>query len=249
MRNALIRIAGEGGAVVQSVLDVVFPRYCAGCNNTVDRPTGHLCWNCFSTLDHGAWVGCERCGLRLASPVHHAFVCSACEVHPPSYDRARSAGRFSGVLREMVHQFKYDRATWLCSDLAGMLHGCVLAHYPVSELDCLLAVPLHPGKRRDRGYNQSELLASELARRLQRPCFPNILTRTRNTATQTRLTAAQRRQNVHAAFEAREQGWIRNRTILLVDDVMTTGATLSAAASALKRAGAWRVWGVTVARG
>jgi len=232
-----------------AVLDLVFPRHCAGCGRTVDRPRGHVCWECFRTIELRATGLCQQCGLPSEGQVTHAFVCSACRDHEPAFDMARSAGRFSGVLREILHQFKYGRATWLCQDLADLLHGCVLAHYTAEEVDLVVPVPLHGQKQRDRGYNQAALLAAALASRLDRPQAGDVLVRTRDTPTQTKLHAEQRRKNVRGAFAVRAPEWVRGRTVLLIDDVMTTGATLSEAAATLKRAGARRVWTATVARG
>jgi len=153
------------------------------------------------------------------------------------------------VLRELLHQFKYEYATWLCRDLADLLQGCVLGHYAAVEVDVVVPVPLHRQKLRDRGYNQAALLAEALASRLGRLYVGDALTRARNTPTQTRLHVRERHRNVRHAFVVQAPEWVRGRTVLLVDDVMTTGATLSEVAATLKRAGAWRVWAVTVARG
>ena len=232
-----------------AVLDLVFPRHCAGCGRTVDRPRGLICWECFRTIELRDAGLCQLCGLKIEGRITHDFTCSACRDAKPSFDTARSAGRFGGVLRELLHQFKYNHATWLCEDLADLLHGCVLAHFVAEEVDTVVPVPLHRQKQRDRGYNQAALLASALAPRLARPCVGDVLVRTRYTPTQTRLHAEQRRRNVRHAFAVRGPEWVRGRTVLLVDDVMTTGATLSEAAATLKRAGAWRVWAATVARG
>lgn len=180
----------------------------------------------------------------------HRFTCGVCQLNPPDFDRARSAGRFSGVLRELLLAFKYRGATWLSMDLAGLLHGCVMAHLAADQVDLVMPVPLHASKLRDRGYNQAALLAEALGRSLDRPHFADLLVRVRPTPTQTRLHAEDRRRNVKGAFSAAgAEAWIRARTILLVDDVMTTGATLSEAAAVLREAGAWRVWAVTVAHG
>jgi ComF family protein len=232
-----------------TVADIFFPRHCVGCGQSVDRPNGHICWECFRSIELREKGLCDCCGLKIESAVTHAFTCSVCHDTPPAFDRARSAGRFSGALRESLHQFKYGQATWLCGDLADLLHGCVLAHYAVAEVDVVAPVPLHASRRRDRGYNQAALLGAELAQRLQRPFVGDALMRTRATPTQTRLHARERRRNVHGAFVVRAPEWVRGRTVLLVDDVMTTGATLSEAARTLKRAGACRVWAVTAARG
>ena len=232
-----------------SVLDLVFPRHCAGCGKSVDRPRGQICWECFRTIELRESGLCQTCGLRIEGRTSHEFTCTVCRDRPPSFDAARSAGRFGGVLREMLHQFKYNGATWLCEDLVDLLQGCLLAHYAVEEVDAVVSVPLHRQKQRDRGYNQAALLATTLARRLARPCVTDVLARVRATPTQTRLHAEQRRRNVRQAFAVRAPEWVRGRTVLLVDDVMTTGATLSEAAATLKHAGAWRVWAATVARG
>jgi ComF family protein len=244
-----VEILEQARATAGSWADLFFPRHCVGCGQSVDRPSGHICWDCFRSIELRESGLCDCCGLKIESVVTHAFTCSVCVETPPAFDRARSAGRFSGVLRESLHQFKYGQATWLCSDLVDLLHGCVLAHYAAAEVDVVAPVSLHASRRRDRGYNQAALLGAELAQRLHRPFVGDALIRTRATPTQTRLHARERRRNVHGAFVACAPEWVRGRTVLLVDDVMTTGATLSEAARILKRAGAWRVWAVTVARG
>ena len=231
------------------MLDLVFPRHCIGCGRSVDRSRGHICWECFRRIELRESGLCQVCGLKIEGRITHEFTCSVCRDHPPAFDAARSAARFGGVLREVLHQFKYGQATCLCEDLADLLQGCVLAHYALEAVDLVVPVPLHGQKQRDRGYNQAALLASALASRLACPYAGDLLTRTRDTPTQTRLHVAQRRQNVRHAFAVRGPEWVRGRTVVLVDDVMTTGATLSEVAATLKRAGAWRVWGATVARG
>lgn len=245
----ILPLLSDAAESTVAVLDLVFPRHCAGCGQTVDRPRGQICWECFRTIELREAGLCQLCGLKIEGHIAHEFTCSACREHAPDFDTARSAGRFGGVLRELLHQFKYGRATWLCQDLADLLHGCVLAHYAADEVDLVVPVPLHKQKQRDRGYNQAAVLAAALAPRLQRPYAGDVLVRTRATPTQTRLHADQRQCNVRNAFAARAPEWVRGRTVLLVDDVMTTGATLSEAAATLKRAGAWRVWAATVARG
>ena len=232
-----------------AVLDLVFPRHCAGCGKSVDRPYGQICWECFRGIELRESKLCRVCGLKIEGAVTHAFTCSVCCAKLPAFEMARSAGRFGGVLREMLHQFKYSHATWLCGDLAELLHGCVLAHYAAAEVDVVMPVPLHRQKQRERGYNQAALLAEGLAQRLRRPLIGDALARIRDTPTQTQLHVRERHRNVHHAFAVQGPEWVRGRTVLLVDDVMTTGATLSEVAATLKRAGAWRVWAVTVARG
>jgi ComF family protein len=232
-----------------SLLDILFPRHCAVCGADVDRPDGLVCWECFRGIELVDGPICAQCGLKVEGAFGHAFVCGICHDHPPAFERARVAGRFQGALRDMLHAFKYNRDVCLCRDLTDLLHGCVLTHFAASEIDVVVPVPLAAVKRRDRGYNQAALLAHDLSRRLARPYCGEALMRVRDTPSQTRLTAAARRANVLGAFKVAAPGWVRGRTVLLLDDVMTTGATLHEAARALRKAGAGRVWAVAVARG
>ncbi len=192
---------------------------------------------------------CDGCGDPVYGTVGHVYRCSFCAEHRPWFDRARSAARYRGPLPALMQAFKYGRAVWLTPDFAAMLEACVRAQWPNTRFDAVVAVPLHPRKRRERSYNQSQRLASALARRLKTQDMSRVLCRVRPTTTQTGLNARQRRANVRDAFAARHRDWIEGRVFLLVDDVMTTGATLNACSRALKKAGARETHAVTVARG
>ena len=181
--------------------------------------------------------------------VEHQFKCSACCDRPPHFDMARSAARYRGQLKQALHRFKYGNATHVSVDLVPLLMGCVRAHYARAPLDAVSYVPLYPRKERERTYNQAALLAGGLARALDLPLLGNALRRVRSTDTQTRLTANERRKNIRGAFTAENPKWLDGRSLLLVDDVMTTGATVDEAAKVLKKGGAHKVYVVTVARG
>lgn len=178
------------------------------------------------------------------------FACGACREHRPAFDAARSAAHFRGPIRDLLHAFKYNGATWLCSDLADLLEASVRHHYARERIDCVCPVPLHARRLRERGYNQATLLGRELARRLDVPCFADLLRRTRYTETQTHLDAGERRRNAAGIFASKPilAPWLHDRAVLVVDDVMTTGATVGDAARALRAAGAARVLVATVAR-
>lgn len=239
--------------LAEPVVDWLYPRVCpvATCGALSDRPGRYLCWNCYSKVDlvHAEDGLCEQCGFRVTGKVNHRFICSACRAMRPSFDRARAASSFSGPLREVIHQFKYQRAVWLKHDLVDFLQGCLQTYFAVEEIDVVVPVPLHPVRVRERSYNQSALLATELARRIDRRCDLHALIRTRQTETQTHLNAVSRHHNMRGAFQVVVPEWVTRRCVLLVDDVMTTGATVSACAQVLKKAGARTVWVVTVARG
>jgi len=231
-----------------AVFDLIFPRVCAGCGSEPDV-RGHICWECRTRLTFITDDFCAVCGDPVEGVAGHAFKCSACVDRMPHFDLARSAVRYSGPARRAMQSFKYQGATHLRKDLAFLLLGCVRAHYPGIHFDAVTFVPLYPRRQRARAYNQSKLLAGEVASGLGIALARNCLRRVRDTRTQTDLSAAQRRENVRGAFEVLQLDWTRGRTFLLIDDVMTTGATVNECARALKAAYAAGVYVATVARG
>jgi ComF family protein len=234
---------------LRALADLLYPRPCAGCGGRVDAESGFLCWDCRAGFAYINDEYCARCGDPIDGVAGHEFECSACVSHKPAFERARSAVRHRGGFRGALWSFKYGSACCLTRDFSQILAGCVQAHYGGVAFDAVTCVPLHPRKERDRTYNQSQLLGADLARRLGLSFFAACLCRNRDTSTQTHLSAAARRNNVRGAFEVRAQEWVQGRTLLLVDDVMTTGATVDACARVLKKAGAGPVYVVTLARG
>lgn len=231
------------------VKDCFFPRICPGCQKRSDREGRFICWGCFSSIPLFSESICDRCGRFITGQVKHRFICSACQAHLPAYDRARAAARFGGLLREVLHRFKYQKGVYYCEDLVDLLEGTVRAHFDADAVDVVMPVPLYSLRLRSRSYNQAGLLAESLAARLGRRFDDVSLCRNRSTGTQTKLHREERRENMKGAFTVLRPEWVRNRTILIVDDVMTTGSTLDSCAHALKKAGASRVWCVAVARG
>ena len=192
---------------------------------------------------------CDLCGDPVAGSVEHDFICYACSAERPAFDGARSAARYDGVVGEALRQLKYEKALWLAPDLAELLQHCLHAEYQEGDFDLVVPVPLYHVRQRERGYNQSAVLARELAARIHCRSAAGTLQRIRPTATQTNLTAPQRLSNVRNAFQSRRGKQLAGRRVLLVDDVMTTGATVNACSKALKEGGAASVHVLTVARG
>lgn len=238
-------------AVLGKLADLIWPRVCAveSCRRTSDRAERHVCSRCFASLPfHEAGGACRICGGLVAASTRHDFVCEFCQSDPPAYEFARSAVLYSEPADQLVQDFKFRRATWICEDLVDLLEGAVRAKLEFHDVDVVVPVPLHPNRERERGYNQSALLARSLAKRLDRRADCRSLVRAVDTEHQARLSGDARRNNLKNAFAVPDSRWVRGRTVLLVDDVMTTGATLSNCARPLLKAGAARVWCVTVAR-
>ena len=244
-------MAGTIPSILRRVADFLWPRVCAleACKRVSDRPGRHVCSSCFAALPfHEAGGACRICGALVMAETKHEFVCEECQRHPPAYEFARSAILYREPSDQLIRDFKFAKATWLCDDLTDLLESAVRAKLPAAEVDVVVPVPLHPSRLHERGYNQSALLAEALAKRLNRRVDGTSLIRTRDTAHQARLSGDERRNNLKGAFAVPNAQFIRGRTVLLIDDVMTTGATLSHCARALLDAGAARVWCATVAR-
>ena len=177
-------------------------------------------------------------------PLDEHGLCSLCRLGLTEFEWSWSYALHDGRLRQLIHLFKYARMRPLARELGAWL---AYAYPRLEHFDALVPMPLHWWKRMGRGFNQSDLLARELSRRVGVPIL-NAARRRRRTAAQASLTHAQRRDNVRGAFDVPEPEQVRGLSLLLVDDVMTTGSTVNACAKALKQAGAARVCVLTVAR-
>ncbi len=187
------------------------------------------------------------CGARVDLP--HGHLCARCRAALPWHDdRDDAAFAYLDPVPALVHAFKYGGATHLAGTFADILAEALRRKTDAAAVDVVVPVPLHPLRRAERGYNQSELLAAALARAIGRRCDTTALLRKRNTEHQARLSGEERLKNLKGAFAVDRPERIRGRVVLLVDDVATTGATLSACTEALQRAGAARIVPFTFAR-
>ena len=211
---------------------------------------------CAVCLDSLPWIRkpfCLKCGKDFhassdADKKRFALrVCASCRTAKPAFASARSAFRYEGVARQAVQALKFRGRKTLAETFAIFLEER-LADEPgfLDGVDLIIPVPLHPSRRRERGFNQSALVARELSHRQGIPLSETALVRNRKTRSQVGLSARQRADNIRGAFAAGEE--VRGRVILLVDDVMTTGATANACARGLKAGGAEETRVLTLAR-
>lgn len=241
-------------AWLDAFLDLLFPAICPVCHNrSDDRHHRPFCADCWAALPLISEPGCRVCGRRFVG-LPADLACEGCRRDPPPFARARAVAAYRDGMREAIHALKYGGRTALVAPLGALLAqaGLPLLTGPGTpsgaSIDSVVPVPLHPARLAERGFNQAELLAAECARAWGRPLLTRALTRTRATAPQTDLDAEGRRRNVAGAFAVARPAEVAGRHLVLVDDVLTTGATVSAAARALRRSGAASVTVLVLAR-
>ena len=236
---------------LQSILDLIYPRYCLVCNislNNTDRRA--LCSDCTTKVTFiNQDTSCPRCGLDLGPYVQTDTLCRECHAHPPRFTKAIAVAGYDGVIREAIHKFKYAKERVLLDELSGLLIArwqgvCQL----LPQIDMIMPAPLYRGKLKERGFNQSQLLAERLSQAMGIPLEIDNLIKTRPTPDQAGLDSVNRKKNLIDAFEVTNPKVIDGKNILLIDDVLTTGATASEISRTLKKAGAKGVYVLVLAR-
>lgn len=231
-------------ALGDAVLDFVYPARCALCGAPLGDEERVVCERCWGKVQIIDGPHCRRCGSPLEAA---AARCDHCAERAFRFHRGRVLSSFDETVQALIHLLKYKGKRSVGRRLGRML-GEVLASEDVMEdVDLIAPVPLHRSREKERGYNQSLLLATEIGRCLGVPVEKRILIRARRTASQTKLSAEERVKNVSGAFRVLHAESITGMRILLVDDVLTTGATLNACTEALTEAGAEGVCVATVA--
>ena len=230
---------------VLAALDLVFPPLCPVCDEMLGvGRRDPLCGACWEGLERIAPPWCRCCG----APLGVEGLCGACRSRRPGFAYARAASLYGDLVREAIHAFKFGGRGGLANPLGDLLAGLGLSALPGAAPDVLVPVPLHPRRARERGYNQALLLARRLERAWRVPVVADALVRAVPTLPQADLDAAARRRNVRGAFVVSRPERITGRHVVLVDDVLTTGATAGECARSLYRAGATAVGVLTVAR-
>ncbi len=235
---------------LRTAIDLVYPRQCKLCGG-VKRcdEFPFLCLDCFDSAKIIHPPRCQKCGLPFAGSVGEESRCANCSELSFEFDRAVSMFHFKGAVREAIHRFKYSHEEYWSSVLIkwslAAAEGCLAP----GEFDLVIPVPLFSVKFRERGFNQSAVLAEAIAKRWGIEYDSKILVRTRETETQVHLDRRERLENLKGAFGIRKGVSLEQAKVLLVDDVLTTGSTASECATALREAGATSILVFTLARG
>lgn len=228
-------------------LDTLFPPRCFACDSLTGEQ-GSLCADCWAEVDFISAPMCLRCGMPFPHETGDAGECMVCLTDAPPYDAARAVFRYEGGSRRLITGYKYYDRTLATPMFARWLARAGAAQ--LAQTDVIVPVPLHRWRLLRRRYNQSALLARELGRISHVPVCVDALQRTRHTPQQAGLTREERLENVRGAFAAspKKTSQIEGKRVMLVDDVLTTGATLHACTDALKAAGAQAVYILTLGR-
>ena len=222
------------------VLDILFPRCCIQCRNEGSS----FCESCRATLPRLLPPVCPGCG----DPQAGGCICPHCRYYPLQLNGLRAFSEYKEPLRSVIHAFKYRGNSLLGESLGTLLAETYLRHH--MQADLIVPVPLHAERLQQRGYNQAQILAASCARQLYLPISTTLLVRTRTATTQVKSGAQERRSNLQGAFKYHAHATtqlLRNRKIIIIDDVCTTGATLETCAQLLFAAGCKEVWGLVLA--
>jgi len=238
--------------VFDALASVVFPAPCRICGQTLLRASRiPICEACLEQFERVVSPMCACCGRPFPAAAHETAaiqICRLCRMNFYAFERARSFAMYNDTLSEAIVLLKYEEVTRLGDWFAARLAEIVFQAPDGWRADVVVPVPLHAERRRERGYNQAKLIARPLAKRLRLKLEPRLLVRTKPRPPQLVLSRRQHWDSVRGAYATRPGLRVDNLRVLLVDDVLTTGATLDACARALRKAGAAAVVGLTVGR-
>lgn len=231
-------------------LSFLYPEACQFCEiNRATPVEGYICAGCWKNIRFIQPPFCDRCGLPYEGDITISFQCSNCREMELHFRWARSAVAARGMVLDLIRRYKYQRALWLEPFLAELFIRQAAPPLRAEKWDMIVPIPLHPLKKSEREFNQADRFAAHLSRATQIPLNVRALKRVVPTRTQTLLSRSERAANVRHAFTLGSKDALRGKRILLVDDVLTTGATTSACAKILRMGGAADVCVWTLARG
>ncbi len=232
--------------------DLIYPNSCLICKNIIPAVEKRqlICSGCWERIEKNPPPFCSGCGRHLDEQAIKNNACPGCAKSAANFyfDRAFSPCAYTGSIKKLIHEFKYSGRDYLGKYLAEPLCGFIRDYQlPIEYLDYIIPVPLHPSRKREREFNQAQLLGEEIGREFGIKVSSDALVRVKATKTQTELAFQERWQNLEGSFSVIKPDLIKGSNLLLIDDVLTTGATASQAAKCLKDSGAKKVILLTLA--
>jgi ComF family protein len=231
--------------ILDKIIDYIFPFRCSACTNLTES-NGGICASCWPKFNFVTKPYCAICCEKFHVNMNETALCAKCISSRPKVDITRSLLEFSPEAKKLIHKFKYNDKTILGKFFAKQIYNRF--EEDLRDIDLIAPVPMHKLKRVFRNYNPPQILALELSKLLHKPVTPGLLIKQKMTKTQVGLTRNQRAKNLAGSFGLNQNFDIKDKIILLVDDVLTTGATSSECSKILKKAGAQSVKLVTIAK-
>ncbi|MDD5617749.1 MAG: ComF family protein [Candidatus Omnitrophica bacterium] len=224
--------------MIDSFIDIIYPPLCATCNkpNHQKENKGYICDECFYGIKRHIPPFCSKCGRSLNDMENISRgICASCMDKQYYFDRAHSLCVYKGDIKELIHRFKYNQKLQYKIIFEKLIREFLQNFNILRDIDLIIPIPLHPARLREREYNQSQIIASIAGGLLEKPVEADILFRIRNTKPQIELNEKTRIKNISGCFTVRNTDKIKSKSVLLIDDVLTTGTTLSEAAQVIKK--------------
>ncbi len=228
--------------------EILFPLYCLSCNTLIEnnRHFSGICYDCIDDIKYNVPPFCHVCGKHITELT--SAICGECKNKKFHFSRCWSACHYDGAIARLIHSFKYQAYTKLSKFFGDILIEFIKDyHLPIEELDIIMPVPLHKRKLREREFNQANLLVKEIAKYFRKESLEENLIKIKDTPSQVEMSKELRLNNVTDAFSVKDASKIENKNVLIIDDVFTTGATLSETAKTLKKSGANLILALTLA--
>ena len=225
-------------AIMESIISIIYPPVCAGCNkpNHSNEKNIYICNECYYNIKRHVPPFCQKCGRGLMQTKDiYSGACSICQNRQYYFNQAWSICSYEGIIKELIHKFKYNQKVQYKAIFEDLFNEFIETFNVLSEIDLIIPIPLHPARLREREYNQSQVLASIVSKIINKPSDCKILFRRKNTKSQINLNEEKRFKNIADCFAIKNSKEILNKSILLIDDVFTTGITLSEAAKVISK--------------
>ena len=237
--------------LINGLIDIIYPKTCIVCKiklKDISSIDNLICLNCWAKIKRNLPPFCYRCGRHLTQNDFTGNICSSCVSQELHFDRAFSPCMYEGTIKELIYEFKYNGKDYLGLSLSRLMIEFIKEYnLPMNTIDFIIPLPLHNIRLREREFNQAKILSNHVAGEFKKRALDSYLMRSRYTRTQTELQENKRLLNVKDSFSVANNLDLKGKNVLLVDDVLTTGATCSEAAYALKNAGVNGVFVLTLA--
>ncbi len=232
-----------------ALINLLYPALCKACLKKINEFDRNICECCAKKIKERALPFCVKCGRQLKGSPELITMCPDCKENAPYFDRAWSACYYDGLLKDLIHEFKYNKIISLSTDFSILMINFMKKYDVGRDCQIILSIPMHPNRLFRREINHADILAMALGKRLGIPYSGDTLKKIKDTSFQSKLKRWDRIKNLHLSFSLKNNSIIRNKNILLVDDLFTTGSTVNECSRLLKNSGAGYVEVITLARG